>query len=245
MAPYGHVTISLRTVSGSPVDIDHAALLAEYFFRTNPSSVGTGAYDAHVLNGEHPDRITVGDIAAVNRTMAARTAYSRWTDFTDAEADEEWLDSLDPTWDLFETSEPEWLRYVVHRELGHAFKAVMGPYRGPAVVTKVLHIKRPRLIPICDSYVARSMGVSFGENAAWRDVLRLVMHLRKQGQANLDGLLAIQQRLQAAGYERTLVRILDALLWMHGDVNGPNDAVAKWLHEAFDQTGRPRTSRGA
>ena len=213
------VQVNLVPLSGSAFTIDHADQFAEFFFRTNASSVGPKAYDTWVLTGTTPNRITVDDVAAANRTMAARTPYKYWTKFTDVDADEPWLAELDPEWDLFAMPEMEWLRHVVHRSLGEAFKEVMGPYRGPAGTTKVLHIKRPRLIPVCDSYVAGVMGVRFGDEVKWQDLLRLVMHVRKQGQANLDALLTIQQRLGKAGVNRSLVRILDALLWMRGAEN--------------------------
>lgn len=228
-----HVQVNLVPLNGSAFTIDYAGELAEYFFRTNASSTSPKAYAAWVLKEADPDRITVGDVVAVNGTMAARTPHKHWTSFTDAETDEPWLAVLDPEWDLYAMPEKEWLQHVVHRPLGEAFKAIMGPYRRPAVVTKVLHIKRPRLIPICDSYVASAMGVTFGDEANWRDLLNLVMHLRRQGQTNLDSLVAIQERLRKAGIERSLVRILDALLWMRGDVNGPNAAIADWLHTTF------------
>ena len=214
-----HIRLKLKTCQGVPLAIDQAGEFAEFFFRTNASSAGPKAYDAWVLKGADPNRITVDDVAAVNRTMAARTPYKYWTKFTDVDADEPWLAALDPEWDLYAMPENEWLKQVVHRGLGEAFKEVMGPYRGPAGTTKVLHIKRPRLIPVCDSYVAGVMGVRFGDEVKWQDLLRLVMHLRRQGQANLDALLTIQQRLQKAGFERSLVRILDALLWMRGAEN--------------------------
>jgi hypothetical protein len=99
------------------------------------------------------------------------------------------------------------------------------------VATKVLHIKRPRLIPVCDSYVARTMGVEFLGSA---DLLQLVLHLRKQGQANLEALHEIQVRLGEIGIERTLVRILDALLWMRGKERGEYAVFAQWTHEVYD-----------
>ena len=183
------ICLELKTFQGTPLTIDYAGELAEFFFRTNASSVGPKAYDAWVATSAEPNRITVEDVAAVNRTMAARTSYKYWTPLTDVAADAPWLAVLDPAWDLYAMPEAEWLGHVVHRSLGEAFKEVMRPHLGPAVTTKVLHAKRPRLIPICDSYVARTMGVTFGDEVGWRDLLRLVMHLRKQGQANLDALL--------------------------------------------------------
>ena len=76
------------------------------------------------------------------------------------------------------------------------------------MVTKVLHIKRPSLVPILDSFVERQLGAS---PAVPTPVL--LAHVRAQGRRNLDALQAIQATLKGAGIERSLVRILDALLW--------------------------------
>lgn len=223
-----HVRLQLRTCAGNPFTIHCAGDLAEFFFRANASSVGPNAYDEWVSKSVEPNRITSGDVSAVNQTMAARTPYKHWTTFTEATADASWLTALDPAWDLYATPEEEWLQHVVPKHLDATFEAVIGPYRGPAVATKVLHIKRPRLIPVCDSYVAGTMGVKLLDSAG---LLRLVMHLRKQGRANMAALLTIQTRLSAAGIERTLVRILDALLWMRGNNRGEYTVFAQWLRE--------------
>ena len=225
------VHLELVPLNGSPFTIDYAGDLAEFFFRANPSSVGPNAYDERVLKGIEPNRIIPGDVTAVNQTMAARTSYKHWKLFTDAVVDESWLTALDPDWDLYAMTEKEWLRDDVHEHLGVAFKAVIGPYRRPAVATKVLHIKRPRLIPVCDSYVARTMGFELVDSSG---LLRLVMHLHKQGQANVEPLLEIQAQLSEIGIERTLVRILDALLWMRGNERGEYVVFEQWLHEIYD-----------
>jgi hypothetical protein len=228
-----HVRLQLKTVQGSDLVIEYADELAEFFFRADASSTGKHAFDAHIAADPAPCRIRPEDITAVNTTMSARTSPKHWATFTEVAADKEWLCALDPGWDLFAMPEKEWLQQLVHQRLGDAFAAVVGPYRGPAVTTKVLHIKRPRLIPVCDSYVAGMMGVQFNDGFTWRQLLNLVLHLRRQGQANLDELETIQQRLADAGYDRTLVRILDALLWMGFADAGPYAAFAYWLRRTY------------
>jgi hypothetical protein len=226
-----HVRLDLTPLRGEHFSIPYAGDLAEFFFRANESSVGVGSYDEWVLLAHDPHRITTGDIGAVNRTMAARTSPSRWADFTAASDNADWLLALEADWDLFATPESEWRQRRVQTRLGEAFAAVMGPYRGAAVVTKVLHIKRPRLIPVCDSYVAATMGVQLGDSSDWGSLLALVSHLREQGRRNLDGLTTIQARLHEAGISRSSVRILDALLWMRARSTGPYTTFASWLQE--------------
>jgi hypothetical protein len=227
-----HVHLNLVPLVGEPFDIRWADELAEFFFRADLSSSGKDAYDKWILSDPYPCRITEGDITAVNTTMGARTSAKHWGGLTEAVSDENWLCALDPSWDLFAMPEMEWLEHVVDAHLGECFEAVMGSYRGAAVTTKVLHIKRPRLIPVCDSYVARTMGVELWDSGDWRGLLSLVLHLRKQGQENLEALQAIQTRLSRAGMERTLVRILDALLWMKASDTGPYHVFAEWLERA-------------
>ncbi|MCX6071026.1 MAG: DUF6308 family protein [Chloroflexi bacterium] len=226
-----HLELELKTCQGALFTIHYAAYLAEFFFRANASSVGPNAYDAHVALGLCPDHITDEDVTAVNQTMVARTSHKHWTTLTKGDADEAWLTALDPGWDLFSMPEKEWLQHAVPKRLNDALDAVIAPYRRPAVTTKVLHIKRPRLIPVCDSSVARTMGVELFDSA---DLLSLIMHLRGQGQANLEALRVIQVRLSEIGIDRTLVRILDALLWMRGNERGEYAIFEQWMHEVYD-----------
>ena len=88
------------------------------------------------------------------------------------------------------------------------FAAALGPYRNHAVATKVLHLKRPLLIPILDSLVVEQIGG--GERTPPID---LVLHLRAEGQRNRFALRQVQASLEEARITRPLVRILDVLLW--------------------------------
>jgi hypothetical protein len=44
--------------------------------------------------------------------------------------------------------------------------------------------------------------------------VRLVLHLRGEGRKNLDALRTVHTRMAEKGIERSLVRILDAILWL-------------------------------
>jgi hypothetical protein len=57
-----------------------------------------------------------------------------------------------------------------------AFEAIRAPYRTQAVATKVLHLKRWRLVPVLDSLVAQQLGAS-----ASTPTITLVEHLRAHG----------------------------------------------------------------
>jgi len=88
--------------------------------------------------------------------------------------------------------------------------AVMGKGIGLARATKVLHIKRPQLIPVCDSYFLRLMGIP-GEDGA--SAAALIEHLRNLRGDLLRTLVDIRKRLLQRGYDRTLLRIADILIW--------------------------------
>ena len=193
--------------------IEGAQWLAETFFRRDPSAVGASSFDAWIrktqLDPARTDRILDDDVTAVNSTMAARTSHVTWAAVI-AQTDWRWLSALSSDWDLIETSDQEWGANNVPGRLRTAFHAVQRPSLQIAVVTKVLHIKRPRLVPVLDSLVISQIGARYTEDvAAW---VAAMEHLRTVGRANLEALVAIRAHLEAQGiHERPLIRVL----WTH------------------------------
>lgn len=112
-------------------------------------------------------------------------------------------------WSLLEMSPAEWADRDVADLLATLLRVLRGPHRNTAVLSKVLHLKRPALIPVLDSLIAQQVGWTDGVPA-----IALIEHLRLEGGANLDVLRAAQSHLRTLGVERTLVRIFDALLWI-------------------------------
>jgi hypothetical protein len=82
----------------------------------------------------------------------------------------------------------------------------------------MLHLKRPWLFPVLDLLVAEMprSRISPTATAAARaeQATRLLSHLRREGREKFGALEAIQRQLPAIGIERSLVRILDAMLWL-------------------------------
>jgi hypothetical protein len=81
----------------------------------------------------------------------------------------------------------------------------------------MLHLNRPQLFPVLDLLVSEMLGARIPE--ATPDVragqaVRLALHLRAEGRNNLEPLRTIRVRLAEKGIERSLVRILDAILWL-------------------------------
>jgi hypothetical protein len=212
-----------RLDKGPTLVIDDAAALAYDFFSQDSSSVGPESYDASSGRTD-ANRITVDDVRAINRTMRARSPHSAWEVFTAAAEALPWLQALDPSWDLIAMEQPAWEATSCGELLAAAISASVGPYRQLSVATKVLHLKRPRLFPVLDSLVLEQLG------AVGRTPLELLVHLRHQGQANIDALSAAQHALAKRGIDRPLVRILDALLWMTHPGAGLASKLPGWTH---------------
>jgi hypothetical protein len=191
-----------------------AARLAGAFFRSDPSSRGPRSFDAFA-GRTAVDRIERSDLNVLNRTVTARSSPELWESLFDRPLAA--LTGLDPELDLVTATEEVWQVGEAERRIEAAMLAVLGPRRGLAVSTKMLHLKRPRLFPILDSLVAQMLGfpAPYGTSVEARAVhgVRLIGHLREQGRRNLDVLKTVQAELAAEEIERTLVRILDGVLW--------------------------------
>lgn len=202
---------------------------AALFFVTDVSAIGAASYDAWVRAPNNlKNAFTPEDLTAINTTMRARTAAKHWEAFT-AGDDLPLLVALDQHWDLIEMPSKDWRASFCEDRLRDALHQLDGPYRRASVITKLLHLKRPQLVPICDSYVAKSMGIT-----AWdaESTLSLILAIREMGLANHDALLKISSRLASIGFERSLVRILDVLLWFDAPFEGPPGPYGlfeKWL----------------
>jgi hypothetical protein len=117
--------------------------------------------------------------------------------------------------------------------LASVFALVIGKGIGIAVATKVLHVKRPRLIPVCDSYVLRLMGIP-GQNAG--SGLALVECLRTLRTQWTPPLQQLQRSLRDMGHDRSLIRIADAVMWSALDtersrVNPSVGSERQWAHK--------------
>lgn len=218
----------------NPVDIrlpnrviDHADERAAFFFISNISSVGTSAYDRWVVNPQNPpDLFVKSDVHVINNTMRARTAFRHWEQFIDSTEPLDWLQKLDPSWDLFTVNDEAWTAAGCETRILAALTAVIAPYRTTSITTKLLHLKRPKLIPICDSYVCSMLGKRAGDAV---DTTKLIMTIREVGRSNLDALMEIHRRLASIGIDRTLTRILDSILWSAAPGGGPEAEFGRWL----------------
>jgi hypothetical protein len=148
-------------------------------------------------------------VALVNRTMGARSSYSNW-DRLVKRGSIPALREIDEELDLFLTSDRKWTASHVSDNLASLFGLVVGNGIGIAIASKLLHLKRPRLIPVCDSYVLRLMGIPGHGAASGVALVECLRSIRKHWTSPLKQL---QVSLQVQGHDRSLVRVADALMW--------------------------------
>jgi hypothetical protein len=215
-------TIEIRRITTGPaLLIERAEQLALDFFRTDPSSA-PGGYDDKAGHGE-PDRITRSDIIAVNATMRARSPHAVWDILINSDGTQVWLSALDPSWDLVALHEDLWQQRG-RPAVQSALAATVAPGRGLSVATKVLHLKRPRMFPVLDSLVLEQLGATESVPP-----MKVIDHLRVEGLRNIDALRAVQANV-SKHYDRSLVRIMDVLLWASHPAAGLAPKLRGWQH---------------
>lgn len=90
------------------------------------------------------------------------------------------------------------------------------------IVSKVLHRKRPDLVPIYDSRIFEAYtapGVlARSTDRSWQDFMsELCMQMREDLRAEADAFSELQQTAAEAGAHLTRLRILDVLVWRAAD----------------------------
>jgi hypothetical protein len=90
------------------------------------------------------------------------------------------------------------------------------------IVSKVLHRKRPELIPLYDSRIWTAYTVSGaigrGSHRPWVEVMQALCHsMRADIQRNRDEFVTLQKIAGENGARLTLLRILDVLVWMSSE----------------------------
>lgn len=137
----------------------------------------------------------------------------------------DWLREIPSDLDLIETDDDAWDEARGRELLRTAVRSTLGRGRGVAVATKLLHLKRPRLFPILDAFVAQMLGRPITRedvDGRAEQAGQLIVRLRREGRRNAYVLRTIGNEFAAAGLERSLVRILYAALWLaHPAAGGP------------------------
>lgn len=216
------ITVEIRRITSGPcLVIEDAERFALGFFRTDASSA-PGGYDDLAGYGE-PNRVTRSDIVAINTTMRARSPHTAWDALIGTSAPQRWLEAVLPDWGLIELDDETWQRRA-RPAVEAAITATVGAGRGLSVATKVLHLKRPKMFPVLDSLVLEQLGVTDSVGP-----MRVIDHMRAEGIRNQTELRAIQISIEKH-YARSLVRILDVLLWAGHPAAGLAPTLRGWQH---------------
>ena len=151
-----------------------------------------------------PDRVTDGDGRIANQ-VGARMSTETWAQIVGQSI------AQIGDWDLLNMSDSEWQsrKLVVCQVLGVLLEH---PGIGVARLTKALHRKRPKLIPICDSVVLNALGVGAGNKAD--RIIACMDRLRIVGQKQLSRVQELRKASKQLGAEMTELRILELLYWV-------------------------------
>lgn len=187
--------------------------LARACFVVEPGAAPDG-FDSIAGRG-NPDRIELEDVIAMNSTARSRSRHTLWDPVLNG--DQGWLRAIPVELDVIEADDTEWSAADGDTLLADAIRACVRPGIGLAGATKMLHLKRPRVVPILDQLVAQMIGVSLPATPTPDQrvavAARIIGAIRREGRRNLAPLQATRTALLADQIDRPLVRILDAILW--------------------------------
>ena len=203
-----------------PVSLEDAGAKALDFFSRDLSSVdGAMSYDDLAMTPDRPDAYDELDKIKIRRGMGLNRHRRTGWQWLIEQAPVDLLTALPRNTHLGEIGDADYpaIRERIDVAL-RGFIGETGARRGLAVATKMLHLKRPALIPICDSHTVAMLGIPLKPDAnkeqriaagLWAcDVVRQAMH------DNAAEMSALCDSLAEQTYPRTPVRVLDALLWL-------------------------------
>lgn len=151
-----------------------------------------------------PHRITDEDRQLANK-IAARMSGKTWAPLIG-----ESIVQLGD-WDLLNMSDLEWQsrKQVIHEVLSPLLRH---PGIGIARLTKALHRKRPRLIPICDNVVQKVLAVYAGMEAD--GIIACMGRFRTIGRKYMPRLKELRELSKQLQAGMTELRILELLYWV-------------------------------
>lgn len=172
--------------------------LAYYLKRFNRFPVYDGVMPSDL------DQITDEDGQIANK-IAARMSAKTWAQIVTKSI------AQIGDWDLLNMSDLEWQS---HKEVIYEVFSTLLSYPGIGVarLTKALHRKRPKLIPICDNVVLKALGVD-PANKADR-IITCMDRFRIVGRKQLSRLQELRKLSRQLGAEMAELRILELLYWV-------------------------------
>lgn len=213
------IDIEVDTIDGEEtIRVGNADFVARFYFTSNEGSVGPKSVDDRALDDDHRSKFEETDLQLLLGATEPRGSSPYWEDLLVLHPSPKWLTRLDPAWDLIRMPEASWLSQDCTASIEAAFQGLYGAHRRKAIITKLLYMKRPLLVPICDSTLAGLMRLRKDDPQA---LAGFVSHFREQGRRNVAALEVIQRDLESRGLRRSLPRILQAVLWCKAASSGP------------------------
>ena len=166
-----------------------------------------GAPDPNVISWQH--------VTTINRMMA-RTPRKAWEPIIGKTLPD--LIKIPHDLDLVDSDE-EQINSIVRSSYRFVVEALIVPWIKDMAATKVLHLKRPRLVAISDSYVRTQLGVEEKQPPGLRAV-SVAKAVRKLAQQNAEALAELKRFAnglcdpQGDPVALSKIRILDILLWV-------------------------------
>jgi hypothetical protein len=216
----------LKFTDGREVFVDEDKMIAEIEEGETEYGRDLVQYDPYV---NPSDEITTADVDAALRI--ARIRAVKPADIKRAvrrkKAVAAALHKIEFRADLFAMDEAETLELVGGplRELLTSLAEVKGV--DVAVASKILHLKRPALVPILDRYIYTFYSYIYHAGKKARNVetaVRLLREMRADGMRNLNVLYGLAERMNEAankklppglGVALTPARVLDRVIWRH------------------------------
>lgn len=174
-----------------------------------------GSYQSYDLaRVEQDDVLTESDIRVANAMIARMSPRVISDIYARAPVINAALAGVPPSASLAEPDDE-----IPWRALEELMRAIGGiPEVGLPRQTKVLHKKRPALIPILDSvletYLRRVDGLRRTGDGA-RDAIELVRSYKRELDANLVAIQTLRSELRQRGIDLTECRLLDLFLWAY------------------------------
>ncbi len=166
------------------------------------------------------DTINSELLTATNRAMRARSRWKSWQSFLDRRLDA--LKAVPQAVDLIDSSDADCT--VALEALRRCYAQIASvPWITDMAASKVLYLKRPKLVAISDSYVRKLLSVAepawsdYGERGAFYAArgVAVAQAVRSIGLANRQYLERLQDELAALpdAVRLSKARIVDILVW--------------------------------
>lgn len=194
------------------------AATLDFFTRDASSTNGRLSYDDRAMS-EPPDAFDDIDVAVIRGGMGLNRHPKTGWQWLLNESPVDLVTALPGDLHLGDVPDHDYveLRQQIEEAL-RGFVGDTGARRGLATATKMLHVKRPALIPICDSYTIAMLGIALKADAGKDERVEAGLIacdlVREAARNNGNALALICAHLAEERLDRTPVRVLDVPLWL-------------------------------